>query len=116
VSSARGNRDGELVAGERLRIKEGEEERSAWVALCTQSGRSARSAHAREFRGGDVASVHLHGRWAELGNVATDSVPHSAASYPGRVGHGRVAEEAMTCGSHVATIAWSVRLATQPTS
>jgi cytochrome c5 len=60
VSFARENRSDELVAGERLRIMEGEEERSARVALCTQSGGSARSAHAREFRGGAVASADLH--------------------------------------------------------
>jgi cell wall assembly regulator SMI1 len=57
VSYSHENRGGEMVAGERLRIKEGEGERSAWVSLCTQSGRSVRSAHAREFRGGVVASA-----------------------------------------------------------
>ena len=50
---------------------------------------SARSAHAREFHGGAVASADLHGGWAKLGNVVMDSVPHRAASHPGRNGHGR---------------------------
>jgi hypothetical protein len=39
----------------------GEEGRSARVALCTQSGGSARSAYTREFCGGAAASADLHG-------------------------------------------------------
>ena len=72
MSSTRENRGDELVAGERLRIKEGEEERSARVALCTQFGGSARSAHAHQLRGRAVASADLHGDG--LGGVLLEGI------------------------------------------